>query len=507
MGRSFFSDLSRREPWLDTAEREVRVAELVRKLAVDDIVVPDACRRRFSDVSVAVIGGGLAGLSAALELAWKGAHPTVFEARPKVGGRVLTRTYGTGRIIEFGAELIGAIHPLWHRYAHRYKLGCIGRSDGELHMKSRLEPRLELDRRLTYDEEDKLAREMERRVLIPIGKLANKIKVPSQPWRQPGLKAFDLLSVADLLVRTLRIARGSRLFLAMEHLLVNNNVAPLDELNLLGLMCLVKGGQFTAKDDKLMGYWKELEIFRASEGCQALAFAMAAEFKKLRPDHLKTSHAVTKIDLAKRPEVTWTEIDTSRRTIRTGSGGFDFVVFAVPPSVWSEVTITPVHPMEKGKVGILNTGPAVKHFSQLSSRVWMNTGAAPLGGALDLGQVWEGTDNQTRMPEQPLVLNVFAGGRIPNSFEPGLERLFPGYTKARIKDDVMDWPNTPFIRCGYASPKKGQICKVGKALNEPFGKRMVFAGEHTSMAFFGYMEGALQSGRNAARRIVKLACP
>ena len=40
----------------------------------------------------------------------------------------------------------------------------------------------------------------------------------------------------------LRVTRGSRLWLAMQHLLEKNNVAPLDQLNLLGLLCLLKGG-------------------------------------------------------------------------------------------------------------------------------------------------------------------------------------------------------------------------------------------------------------------------
>ncbi len=70
----------------------------------------------------------------------------------------------------------------------------------------------------------------------------------------------------------------------------------------------------------------------------------------------------------------------------------------------------------------------------------------------------------------------------------------------------MNWPTEPHIRCGYASPAKDQIFTVGQALNRPFAQRMVFAGEHTSMAHFGYMEGALQSGRRAARQIVALAC-
>ena len=40
--------------------------------------------------------------------------------------------------------------------------------------------------------------------------------------------------------------------------------------------------------------------------------------------------------------------------------------------------------------------------------------------------------------------------------------------------------------------------QVGEKLNKPFHDRLFFAGEHTQMDFFGYMEGALRSGERAA---------
>jgi monoamine oxidase len=506
MGRSFYSDLRPSVGGRSAGEREARIAALVRQQAKDEPVVPQACRGLFSDTSVAVIGGGLGGLCAARELASKGAIVTVFEARGQVGGRVLSNTtFATGRIVEYGAELVGANHPMWLSLARRYGLGLIGRSDGVLQSKTGLQARVELDRRLTLDEQLALADDMKRQVFVPLGKLASKIIDPAQPWLQPALKTFDSISVAAFL-KGLGIATGSRLHLAMRHLLVNNNVAPLEQLNLLGLMCLVKGGQFGPQDGQLMGYWEELEIFRAAEGCQALARAMAHEFATLWRGRFKMRCAVTKIDLAQRPDISWTEYDDRSRVIKTDRAGFDYVVLAIPPSVWGDVTITPVHPMDPKQVGVMRTGPAVKHFSAMDNRVWMASGGAPLGGALDLGQVWEGTDNQMRGPGQKLVLNVFAGGHIPSAFEPGLDRLFPGYAKGGVQTQLMNWPIEPFIRCGYASPAKDQIFSVGQALNKPFAKRMVFAGEHTSMAHFGYMEGALQSGRRAARQVVALAC-
>ena len=52
----------------------------------------------------------------------------------------------------------------------------------------------------------------------------------------------------------------------------------------------------------------------------------------------------------------------------------------------------------------------------------------------------------------------------------------------------------------------GQVTTVGQALAEPHG-RMFFAGEQSHVPFFGYMEGALQSGARAAREIIRLECP
>jgi monoamine oxidase len=53
---------------------------------------------------------------------------------------------------------------------------------------------------------------------------------------------------------------------------------------------------------------------------------------------------------------------------------------------------------------------------------------------------------------------------------------------------------------GYSCPTKSQVTTAAKRLYKPYG-RLVWAGEHTCMAFFGYMESALQSGMHAAQLI------
>jgi hypothetical protein len=59
---------------------------------------------------------------------------------------------------------------------------------------------------------------------------------------------------------------------------------------------------------------------------------------------------------------------------------------------------------------------------------------------------------------------------------------------------------------GYAGPLKGQVTTIVKNLNGSFQGRIFFAGEQVSPGFFGYMEGALQSGLQAAGRVAVTAC-
>lgn len=59
------------------------------------------------NVDVAVIGGGLSGLSAAKNLIEAGKSVVVLEARDRVGGRVLNHQLPNGEALEMGAEFVG----------------------------------------------------------------------------------------------------------------------------------------------------------------------------------------------------------------------------------------------------------------------------------------------------------------------------------------------------------------------------------------------------------------
>ncbi len=59
------------------------------------------------EVDVAVVGAGLAGLSAARALRAAGKRVVVLEARDRVGGRTLNEPIGDGKVVEIGAQWVG----------------------------------------------------------------------------------------------------------------------------------------------------------------------------------------------------------------------------------------------------------------------------------------------------------------------------------------------------------------------------------------------------------------
>src|SRR5437667_146269 len=65
----------------------------------------DEFRRFMTDPQVVIIGAGVAGLTAARELAAAGARVLVLEARDRLGGRVMTHHTADGPV-ELGAEFV-----------------------------------------------------------------------------------------------------------------------------------------------------------------------------------------------------------------------------------------------------------------------------------------------------------------------------------------------------------------------------------------------------------------
>ena len=511
------------------------------------------CRKKLKSIGrVAVVGGGFAGLMAARQLVRQDIAVSLFEARPFLGGRVYSnRKFSDGRIIEEGAELIGSFHTRWLELAREFGLAMISRMDSDLYERAGLDEQVILeDWPLSPTELAQLSDDMDKRVLTPLADVATKLVDPAQPWRQASLThklhtwlltKLDSYSVEEALPLFCTISkRGDNpaddlLWKMIDFKLVNDEVAPLCKMNFLGLLCKLRAGQGERMSPDLPpnaeAYWDELEIFRCADGCDALSTRLAAAIQTKHygpePAKVRSLVAVTQIHISKLGVTLGLKATNPDGTFKDDKPaillpGFSRVIFAIPPSVWPRVQIA----VDKTnidlakEIGHMQMNEAVKHFSKMKERFWLKSHVAPSGGAMRLGQVWEGTDNQTRVGAQGIVLSVFAGptsadNRVPTreDCEKWLSRLYPGtpgnsgYAGNLLTPTLFsDWPNKAFIKTGYWSPLPGEIFKVSEKLTRPFHERLFFAGEHTQTDFFGNMEGALRSGERAADTLMLSAC-
>jgi monoamine oxidase len=92
-----------------------------------------------------------------------------------------------------------------------------------------------------------------------------------------------------------------------------------------------------------------------------------------------------------------------------------------------------------------------------------------------------------------------------DKFRDELDRVFPGVAgKFDGKRAVMNWPEYKFTRGSYTCPLVGQYTTLLKVAGEPeLDGRLIFAGEHTSGEFSGFMNGAVRSGNRAAKEILE----
>jgi monoamine oxidase len=123
---------------------------------------------------------------------------------------------------------------------------------------------------------------------------------------------------------------------------------------------------------------------------------------------------------------------------------------------------------------------------------------------------WHGTDGQRGPGGEAMV--AFSGGPAADAcrewtavqrnenYLAELQKVYKGIRGSFVRSRFMDWPGDPWAKASYSFPAPGQVTTQGPTLRQGIG-RLQFAGEYASYAFMGYMEGALNSGAAAARRI------
>ncbi|HEY2905007.1 MAG TPA: NAD(P)/FAD-dependent oxidoreductase [Vicinamibacterales bacterium] len=434
-------------------------------------------------VSVLVAGAGLAGLAAAHDVAAAGANVTVVDARGRVGGRVWTIRDGfaDGQHAEAGGDMIDETQHEIRSLAESLglKLTRILRA-GFGYVRADASGGARIVSRDAVRGWDRLARE-----LAP---LIRRYKLVEQRWDSPIATEIGRRSVATWLddVRADEELRASATGLRGFFL------ADPEELSLIALV-----DQFAADDDAAPGV-----MYRIEGGNDRLASALAAPLAdrlRLNTELVALSHRGKNVRAALRQGKTTTTLTT------------DYVVLALPATVLRRIPVTPSLPAQQhDAIARLRYGRATKTLLQFSRRFWTLPGRPrAFGSPLPFGAIWDGNEEQRGRSG---ILTLLAGGGASDATEAivakagmpalvgSLEWLGAKHAELVASRQVR-WEDDPWSRGGYAFFDPAYDPALRAWLARPFG-RLFFAGEHTSIKWQGYMNGAVESGRRAAEEII-----
>lgn len=422
-----------------------------------------------------VVGAGLSGLAAAVELTRAGLDVCVLEARSGLGGRVSTLRDGCGHWWEAGAERIPANHHLVGEACFRAGIPLSPLADSS--PDSRRRPQIGSSRLALW------GMDIGRRATCP-SLLANWLDtVRHVDWNAPlpsDLRRFDemdFLSFAESVGLSLDHVRGLRRGSCDTHgtvtsalwVLRDASQASLDgPLLLAGLplrrLAMVFAGQlvrppFTAtRVSSLECRQTEVRVVAVSEGTQH-------EFRARR------------------------------------------VVCAVPPTVLHRIRFDP--PLEASRTDVLSRvqySRGTKVRLAFRRPIWREAGWNGRAWTDDPAEVWARPEIQG----QSWALHVYLKGRASEAVSGNpsgavefalsiVRRLVPAAAGALVAGAVKTWEDDEWSQGAFFQPRPGGLNEV-PLLACPSGP-IHFAGEHLD-PWNGWMNGAVRSGRSAARGVL-----
>jgi monoamine oxidase len=449
---------------------------------------------------VVVVGAGLAGLTCAYRLRQAGLSASVYEAADRVGGRCWTirGVFAEGQIAEHGGELIDQGHARIRSLGQELGLDLDNLLAGE---QNGTEPVYRFDGQpYTYAEATR-----------DIKAAWQKIHADASAAGYPTLynlstergRQLDAMSVVEWIDETFEGGIQSRIGQLLDiayTIEYGGDSSEQSSLNLLYLLAYSGQGQVRV-------FGKSNETYHVRGGNDQIATRLAQALS----GQITTGRELVAIKLDATGSYTL--------TFRNGSGtttvGADQVALTVPFSILRrsvDLSKAGFTPLKLTAIRELGMGTNSKLHVQFSSRHWRSLGCnGDTYSDTGYQNTWEVTRAQ---PGTAGILVDYTGGTVGASFGSGtastrarqflgqLEPVLPGITARWNNQSTLDyWTGYPWTRGSFSFWKVGQYTKFAGVERERQGN-CHFAGEHTSIDFQGYLNGAVETGERAANEIL-----
>lgn len=438
-------------------------------------------------VDVAVLGAGLAGLSAARDLQRSGADVIVLEARDRVGGRVEAVTLPDGRTIQAGGEVFGPAHTAYGELVEE-----LGLAVEPSYVADPGEMTWGLAEGVYIGDDLPWMTEAERRDEERVGRAFVELAAtvdPDDPWSHPDADKLDRMSLAAWLRD-----QGALPAVQRRHALASLSLACDGPERTSLLAELRKHAALGGQDFYELERWESL---RVADGSAAVATALAAE---LAAGTIRFGSAVRRI-----------EISGARTTVTLADGeqiAAEAVLCTIPAGPLRGIEIAGLTDARLRSLRSHRQALAAKIVVAYDESFWQTAGQNGLAECEWLfGSTWPQSDGVLSMLVPPERLSAFTAAPDAVRSSTVLDGLVKLYGEpARFPLAMLEraWGVDPFTQGYITSWAPGDLTRVGP-LHGTHEPPFYVAGSDHWVA--GYMEGAVRTGRDAARAALRAGSP
>ena len=449
---------------------------------------------------IVVVGAGLAGLTCAYRLKQAGYTAQVYEASDRIGGRcwTLRGAFADGQIAEHGGELIDQGHTNVRQLAQQLGLKLDNLLSSERNGTELLS--YFNGRPYTFEQATDDLKGIWQQVHADVSAASYPTLYNLSTERGRELDNISIAQYIDTYVPGGRSSRLGKLLDVAYNIEYGGETTEQSSLNMLYLLAYSGQGQ-------LRIFGPSNEKYHVAGGNDQIPARMADALSG------QITMGSELVAIRRKGDGTWTL--SFRQGLSSRSVTADRVVIAIPFSILrSSVDISKAGFSDRKLMAIreMGMGTNSKLHVQFSSRHWESLGCNGETFA-DTGyqNTWEVSRAQTGRSG---ILVDYTGGNIGASFGSGtpssrakqflaqIEPVLPGISSRWNGRATIDyWTGYPWTKGSYSYWKVGQYQGFAGVEREIEGGSCHFCGEHTSIDFQGYLNGAVETGERAAAEI------